>query len=294
VLAVVVCGLTLSQIGPRMVGARTRVQARAFWQLTTFLLNGTLFVLVGRQLRGALEGLTSFFARRCRPAGVADRPDGDRDPAGLVNTTPYVIRALDRRPAQRLRRVSARHRLPTGWAGFRGGVSPAAALAVPLTVPGRDLLVIITFGVILVTLLGQGLTLPAVLRWTDLPDDGGEARKQALNERAAAEAGLAALPEVADRLGVAPAVAERVRVDYEEHIHTLVAPPSTHEDLGVAAERVDHQDYERLRLALLADKRSAVLRLRDAREIDDIVLRRMQAQLDAEEVRLTSRTAEVE
>ena len=63
---------------------------------------------------------------------------------------------------------------------------------------------------------------------------------------------------------------------------------------AVAAERVDHQDYERLRLALLADKRSAVLRLRDAREIDDIVLRRVRAQLDAEEVRLTSRTAELE
>ena len=211
-----------------------------------------------------------------------------------VNTTPYLIRALDRRPQQRLRRLNARQRFPSGWAGFRGGVSLAAALAVPLSVPGRDLVVIITFGVILVTLLVQGLTLPAVLRWARLPDDGAEAREQALAERAAAEAGLAALPDVADRLGVAPAVAERVRVDYEEHIHTLDAPPSAHEDPAVAAERADHQDYERLRLALLADKRRALLRLRDAREIDDIVLRRVQAQLDAEEVRLTTRSAEIE
>jgi monovalent cation/hydrogen antiporter len=294
VLAVVVCGLTLSQIGPRTIGARTRVQARAFWQVTTFLLNGTLFVLVGLQLRGAVEGLTSVSPAGAAVAAllVALTVIGTR--LVWVNTTPYLIRALDRRPQQRLRRLNARQRFPSGWAGFRGGVSLAAALAVPLSVPGRDLVVIITFGVILVTLLVQGLTLPAVLRWARLPDDGAEAREQALAERAAAEAGLAALPDVADRLGVAPAVAERVRVDYEEHIHTLVAPPSAHEDPAVAAERADHQDYERLRLALLADKRRALLRLRDAREIDDIVLRRVQAQLDAEEVRLTTRSAEIE
>jgi monovalent cation/hydrogen antiporter len=294
VLAVVVCGLTLSQIGPRTIGARTRVQARAFWQVTTFLLNGTLFVLVGLQLRGAVEGLTSVSPAGAAVAAllVALTVIGTR--LVWVNTTPYLIRALDRRPQQRLRRLNTRQRFPSGWAGFRGGVSLAAALAVPLSVPGRDLVVIITFGVILVTLLVQGLTLPAVLRWARLPDDGAEAREQALAERAAAEAGLAALPDVADRLGVAPAVAERVRVDYEEHIHTLDAPPSAHEDPAVAAERADHQDYERLRLALLADKRRALLRLRDAREIDDIVLRRVQAQLDAEEVRLTTRSAEIE
>ena len=294
VLAVVVCGLTLSQIGPRMIGARTRVQAQAFWQVTTFLLNGTLFVLVGLQLRGAVEGLTSVSPAGAAVAAllVALTVIGTR--LVWANTTPYLIRALDRRPQQRLRRLSARQRFPSAWAGFRGGVSLAAALAVPLSVPGRDLVVIITFGVILVTLLVQGLTLPAVLRWARLPDDGAEAREQALAERTSAEAGLAALPDVADRLGVAPAIAERVRVDYEEHIHTLDAPPSAHEDPAIAAERADHQDYERLRLALLADKRRALLRLRDAREIDDIVLRRVQAQLDAEEVRLTTRSAEIE
>ena len=262
--------------------------------MTTFLLNGTLFVLVGLQLRGAVEGLTSVSPAGAAVAAllVALTVIGTR--LVWVNTTPYLIRALDRRPQQRLRRLNARQRFPSGWAGFRGGVSLAAALAVPLSVPGRDLVVIITFGVILVTLLVQGLTLPAVLRWARLPDDGAEAREQALAERAAAEAGLAALPDVADRLGVAPAVAERVRVDYEEHIHTLDAPPSAHEDPAVVAERADHQDYERLRLALLADKRRALLRLRDAREIDDIVLRRVQAQLDAEEVRLTTRSAEIE
>jgi CPA1 family monovalent cation:H+ antiporter len=294
VLAVVVCGLTLSQIGPRIVGARTRVQAQAFWQVTTFLLNGTLFVLVGLQLRGAVEGLSSVSLAGAAGQALIVALAVILTRLTWSNTTPYIIRALDRRPQQRLRRMSARHRLPSAWAGFRGGVSLAAALAVPLEVPGRDLVVIITFGVILVTLLVQGLTLPAVLRWANLPDDGSEAREQALAERTATEAGLTALPDVAARLRVGPAAAERVRVDYEEHLHTLVAPPAGHEDPALAAERADHGDYERLRLALLSDKRAAVVRLRDAREIDDIVLRRVQATLDAEEVRLTSRSADVE
>ncbi len=162
VLAVVVCGLALSQTGPRLVSARTRLQARAFWRLTTFLLNGTLFVLVGLQLRSAMQNLVSYSLVQavCDALLVA---------AAVVATlliwyytVPYIIRGIDRRPQQRLRRVGARHRFPSAWAGFRGGVSLAAALAVPATVvdgsrfPGRDLIVLVTFGVILVTLLLQG------------------------------------------------------------------------------------------------------------------------------------------
>lgn len=202
-LAVVVCGLALSQTGPRLVSARTRLQARAFWRLTTFLLNGTLFVLVGLQLRSAMQNLVSYSLVQavCDALLVA---------AAVVATlliwyytVPYIIRGIDRRPQQRLRRVGARHRFPSAWAGFRGGVSLAAALAVPATVvdgsrfPGRDLIVLVTFGVILVTLLLQGLTLPAVLRWARLPDDGAEAVEQQLADRTATQAGLAALPDVA-------------------------------------------------------------------------------------------------
>jgi len=86
-------------------------------------------------------------------------------------TTPYLIRALDRRPAQRLRRIGFRQRFPLSWAGFRGAVSLAAALALPEEtaagdpLPGRDLVIAVTFVVILFTLVVQGLTLPAIVRW---------------------------------------------------------------------------------------------------------------------------------
>ncbi|WP_433558561.1 Na+/H+ antiporter [Pseudonocardia xinjiangensis] len=294
VLAVVVCGLTLSQSGPRVIGARTRIQTEAFWRVTTFVLNGTLFVLVGLQLRGAVEGLssTSVPGAAAQALLVAAVVIGTR--LLWMNVTPYVIRAIDRRPQQRLRRVGFRQRQPMAWAGFRGGVSLAAALAVPQDVPGRDLIVLVTFGVILVTLVVQGLTLPAVLRWARLTDDGSEAREHALAERAATEAGLSALPAVAERLGVGPLVVERVRADYEEHLHVLADPTMPVEDPALAAERGQHADDQRLRAALIAEKRAAVVGLRDSRKIDDIVLRRLQSRLDAEEVRLSAPSADLE
>lgn len=293
VVAVVVCGLTMSQTGPRVVSAQTRLQAIAFWQVTSFLLNGTLFVLVGLQLRGAVEGLESYSPAEAVLAALAVAAAVIGTRLVWTNTVPYLIRALDRRPQQRLRRVGARQRLPAAWAGFRGGISLAAALAVPLTLvdgspfPGRDLIIVVTFGVILVTLVVQGLTLPAVLRWARLPEDGAEADEEQLAQRVATEAGLAALPSVAERLGVPQVVADRVHADYEAHLHTLATsdPGTDTEDDGSSAE---DEAYGRLRAALLADKRAAVVRLRDERRIDDIVLRRVQARLDAEEVRLSA------
>jgi Na+/H+ antiporter len=293
VLAVVVCGLTLSQVGPRVIGARTRLLTEAFWRVTTFVLNGTLFVLVGLQLRGAVEGLRSTSLAGAAVQALLISAVVIATRVLWINTTPYIIRALDRRPQQRLRRIGFRQRQPMAWAGFRGGVSLAAALAIPHDVPGRDLVVLITFGVILVTLLVQGLTLPAVLRWARLPDDG-IAGEQALAERISTEAGLSALPATAERLGIRPAVVERVRADYEEHLHVLADPLMPTDDPALAAERGEHADDQRLRAALIAVKRTAVVRLRDARKIDDIVLRRLQTRLDAEEVRLSAPAPEPE
>ena len=178
-------------------------------------------------------------------------------------------------------------------------MSLAAALAVPTVLvdgspfPGRDLIVIVTFGVILVTLLVQGLTLPAVLRFARLPVDTAMLAEEALAHRVATEAGMAALPATAARLDIVPEAAARVRADYEDHLHDLIDPSGPGVDDAPTPERVEREDYQRLRAALLADKRAAVVALRDARKIDDIVLRRVQAGLDAEEVRLAG-AADVE
>jgi NhaP-type Na+/H+ or K+/H+ antiporter len=176
VLAVVVCGLIMSQVGPRVGRADSRQLTVAFWTLSTYLLNGALFVLVGLEVQSATRGLTSIDLARglFAVAVVSAVVIGVR--FAWLFTMPYDIRALDRRPQQRLRRVGPRGRVVNGVAGFRGAVSLAAALAVPATVasgepfPGRDLIVFVTAGVIAVTLL-QGLVLPAVVRWARLPRD---------------------------------------------------------------------------------------------------------------------------
>jgi len=289
VLAVVVAGLLLSQSGPRLIPAAARVQSQSFWAVVSHVLNGALFVLVGMQLVTAADGLSS--ADLAQAVGWTAAAFGAVIGARMLwfHTTPYVVRALDRRPVQRTRRVSWRHRMPGAWAGFRGAVSLAAALGVPETTadgapfPGRDVIIFVTGGVILATLLIQGLTLPAVVRWARLPVDDGVEGERHHAEKVATRAALDALPVEAERLGLTGKVVAKLEAEYRMHAEALAEAGAEHPDDG----RPREADFDALRLAVLAHKRAAVVRLRDERTIDDIVLREVQAQLDAEEVRLT-------
>ena len=125
-------------------------------------------------------------------------------------TMPYVVRALDRRPEQRERRVGARVRIVMAWAGMRGAVSLAAALALPLEthagapLPERDLILFLTFAVILVTLVGQGLTLPYLIRRLGVQDDGAEEASEEMRARwIASRAALERIDELAGEDGPA-------------------------------------------------------------------------------------------
>jgi CPA1 family monovalent cation:H+ antiporter len=291
VLAVVICGLTLSQVGPRIVRADTRQQAQAFWGLSTFLLNSSLFVLVGLQFQQSVRNLTSVDVARAAVAAacVAAVVIGTRFAWGF--TTVYLVRAIDRRAVQRTRRVGARARVVTAIAGFRGAVSLAAALAIPETVasgapfPDRDLIVFITSGVIAVTLV-QGLLLPAVVRWARLPADTAMDEERKLAITVASEEAYRAIPELAERLGTDETVVARTRKEYEKHLQILRTDGEEAEDEPV---RRHEMDYAALRLELLGVKRAAVVRLRDERLIDDTVLRQIQQKLDVEELRLSRR-----
>jgi monovalent cation/hydrogen antiporter len=295
VVAVVTAGLALTQVPPTLIPARTRVQSRAFWNLTSYILNGALFVLIGLELHAVVSGPSA--ARLLAGSGIALL-------VALVvvgtrwvwsNTTPYLIRAIDRRPVQRQRRVGFRQRQPLAWAGFRGAVSLAAALAIPVSATGggslddRDLVLLVTFGVIVFTLVVQGLTLPAVVRWARLPADARETEEQRLAQREATRAALDAIEDRAADLGVPDEVWKQVHAGYEEHLRELDLKYAV---LDGGAEERDRDSLaaikaeRRLRLALLADKRRALAQLRHDRRIDDLVMTRMQNQLDAEEVRL--------
>lgn len=291
VLAVVVCGLLLSRLGPRTIGARTRVQAHAFWQLSTFLLNGALFVLVGLQLRSAVQALTSWSLGLAALAALLVTAVVSGTRMMWMYTVPYLIRLIDRRPSQRLRRMTARQRLPLAWAGFRGAVSLAAALAIPLTTtsgtpfPERDLLIVITLGVILATLIGQGLTLPLVLRHARYGHDHQFEDEVLHASHRMIESALDALPRLAAERGLPGPLVDRLRAEHEQRLHHLEI--AAHED-----DRADPGDQEKdLRLALLNTRRRELLRMQADRLIDDRVVLLVQAELDADELRITGAPA---
>lgn len=294
VLAVVISGLIMTQVAPRIIRAEHRTQALAFWPLATFLINGALFVLVGVELQYAVRALSR-----------ADLQDA-LIAAGVVSAvlvavrfaflfaSAYLIRALDRRPQQRLRRLSHRARVVSGLAGFRGAVSLAVALSVPQTLnsgdpfPDRSFIVFVTSGVILTTLVPQGLLLPVAVRWAKLPADTSVFEEHDLAETTAMEEAIKAMPQLAADLATAPTIVEWLRQEYEAHLASVRARSAGADDDPALSQ---HRDYVALRLALIAHKRATVVRLRDERRIDDTVLRRLQAVLDNEEVRLSGKAA---
>jgi CPA1 family monovalent cation:H+ antiporter len=151
--------------------------------------------------------------------------------------------------------------------------------------PGRDVIVFVTAGVIVVT-LAQALLLPTVVRWARLPRDTSVEQERHLAEVLASEGALAALPELAANVGADPDVVERLRRESEKHLRVLRA----NEEATVDEPALRHdQQYTALRLAVIAHKRATVLRLRDERRIDDTVLRQLQTRLDIEEVRMSRR-----
>jgi hypothetical protein len=285
VLAVVVCGLFMSQVTSRITGAVTRQIVVPFWALSTTVLSSALFVLVGLSAQSAFRELDSESTSRALVdvLVVAAVVIGVR--WVWLYTTPYLIRLLDRRPAQRLRRVSARGRTVNAVAGFRGAVSLAAVLAVPHTLesgapfPDRDLIVLITCGVILLSLL-QALFLPAVVRFARLPVDTSVDEELQFADEYTLDAAIEAIDTTARELGSGEKVVERVRHELDKQRKLLTAGGAEGDPI------VQHDDqYAHLSLALIGRRREALLELRDEQRIDDIVLRRVQARLDIEEMR---------
>jgi CPA1 family monovalent cation:H+ antiporter len=289
VLAVVTCGLFMARVAPLAISAQTRQQAMSFWNLTTFLLNGALFVLVGMQLPAVVDDLSSAALGTGVLVTAAVYVTVLLARFGFVTVTIYLIRAIDRRPQQRQLRTTARGRIVSTAAGFRGAVSLAVALAVPTTLQGgtdsaaRDMIVFVTAGVVVASLVVQGLALPHVIRWARLSEDTSVGEELRLAKRIATQAALERLPDIAAELGVDDDVVDGVRAEYEEHLAVAMADEQDGDPADSARRHGQNHD---LRLALIAVKRQSVVRLRDDRVIDDTVLRQIQSRLDIEEVRL--------
>jgi CPA1 family monovalent cation:H+ antiporter len=170
------------------------------------------------------------------------------------------------------------------WAGIRGGVSLAAALALPTTFPDRDLIIFVTFCVLAATLVAQGMTLPALIAAIRLPpDDGGAAREDSKARIRAAEAALARLEELVAEGVVHPDSADRLRGAYGFRVRRFQSRLDGDED-GEAEQR--SQRYQRVRRELLDAERGAVIALRNAGYINDEVMNRVQRDIDLEDSRL--------
>lgn len=322
VLAVVVAGLIVAYINPRISTAASRRQAAWTWPLGSFILNGSLFVLIGFEVQAVAHEIPGREIGWLLLVTVA---------AWLVllvvrfvfqTTSVMIIRLLDRRPSQRLRRTTYRSRIVSAVAGFRGAVSLAIALSVPLTttagaaLPGRAEIIFVTAGVIVLTLLVQGPLLPVVVRWAHLPDDTAMAQELELAERAITGAALTAVKELAHDHGVSPEIRDRLTRDYYEYLERnnervqarqqadVVDPADAMEGMDAASPvsartavleepaplpspRERDEEYTKLRIAVLDRKREVLYRLRREGVVDDAVVVQIQTRLDVEELRIT-------
>ncbi len=291
VLAAVTTGLYLGWRAPQLITPETRLQTYAVWEVLTFLINATLFILIGLQLPVILDGLRSLPAGEVAgyTAAVCATVIGVR--FVWMFTTPYVIRALDRRPAQVARRGDWRSRVVGSWSGMRGAVSLAAALALPLEtdagapLPGRDLILFITFALILVTVVGQGLTLPALIRRLGVhEEDGLEESEETRARLAASKAALTRLDEVAAEEWTREETVERVRALYRYRKRRFATRAGMIDDEDGIEDR--SLAYQRLMHVLFDAQREALVALRNEGSVSTEVLRRIEHELDLEESRL--------
>jgi monovalent cation/hydrogen antiporter len=283
VLAAVTTGLYLGWRAPQLASASTRLLGFSFWEVLVYLANAVLFILVGLQLHPILGGLAGTSVATLVGQALLVSAVVVAARLGWVFSVPYLVRLLDRRPGQRARRIGARERLVLGWSGMRGAVSLAAALALPLDFPMRNLILFLTFAVILATLVVQGLTLPTLIRRLRFADDGAEAKEELQARLAAAHAALDRLDELAAADWTRDDTVERLHNLYEFRRRRLKERAGIWEDGGAQDQSLA---YQRLVRELLVAQRQAIVRLRNQGEISNDVMHRIERELDLEDSRL--------
>ena len=294
VLATVAAGLFVSWNGPLLIPAATRLQGIFFWDLVVYLLEGIVFLVTGLQMRTLLDRADTILWQDLMFAVLLT--------VGVI----IVARFIWIYPATYLPRwlspsLARRDPLPPwqwvfslAFVGVRGVVSLAAALAVPLTAqigapfPYRNLILFVTFGVIVVTLVGQGLLLPSVVRWLGLGSHAAAEREREYKAELAAR--LAALKMAESRLEelaadrrLSPEVVAILRARHDYRAVRLPDPASSELDPALAAAE--------LRSELIAAEREYIFQLLRDGQITDEARRRMERELDLEEAGIASKKA---
>lgn len=282
VLACVAGGLYLRQSFSGAVSPATRLQARAVWDLLIFILNGVIFILIGLQL-GALRD--SVPAGQFVPVLVA---------GAWVSATAILVRFLWVPLAALIPRwlsgtLRERDPMPPwsglfliSWTGMRGIVTLAAALALPVTTstggpfPFRSEIILISFTVILATLVFQGLSLPPIIRLMHLKEDDGLEQEEAMAREHAATAALNRLDQVVTENWVSLEQVERVRLRYLQRLERLARASLAEEQMSNSTT----ESVQRLQHEAMTAERMALIGLRDNGTISDEVLHRLEQELD--------------
>jgi monovalent cation/hydrogen antiporter len=289
VLAAVTVSVYVGWYTPELTTPQTRLQGDAVWNILTFLLNALLFGLVGLQLRSILDSLSgrSTWTLIGDAAIVSAAVVGTR--LFWIYPATYVPRFLFRGVRERDPYPPWQYPTLIGWAGLRGAVTLAAALALPLTTrsgapfPDRDLLIYLAFCVILATLVLQGLSLPLVIRLLHLEEDGTAAKEETKARIYAARMAVERLEELAGEDWVREDTAERLRGLYRFRENRFSARYDDEDDGAIEQQS---QNYQRLRRELLDAERRAVVDLRRQGKINDDIMNLVQRDLDLEDARL--------
>lgn len=280
VLATVAAGLCAG-FWAKDLTPETRLRSRAVWDTGSFLLNGLIFILIGLQLLRIVPALAS------RPLGVLVAY------GVMISVAAIVVRFVWVFGAEQVSRVFTyaaaapmewRELFVVGWAGMRGVVSLATALALPLETPGRDILLFLTFCFILVTLVGQGLSLPWLVRALGLAPDAHAGTQERRAWRAAAEAAIDRIDQLLTEWPTHQPLLESLRTQYVHRASHLDAPPDGEADLNLGEQEL--LEHRQIRQAVLDAERQAVVDLRRRGALDDHAWRRVQRDLDLEALRL--------
>ncbi len=281
VLATVTAGLIAGRKAARVLSPNGRLMGQGAWAVLIFLINSFVFMLIGLQLPTVLQGLSAWTAADLVLMGAAVSCIVIVVRIVWVYPGTYVPRFLSAKIREREPRPSPQNVFVVAWAGMRGAVSLAAALALPLDFPQRDLITYLAICVIVATLVGQGLTLPWIIRRLGIVAGSGIDREEVMARQAAVSAALERLDGLADEFADHLELVEQLRARFEhEADHALPGP----DDEPDAAEQ-EQLDHQAIRMAVVAAQREAIIQLRDDGVIGDEALRRVERDLDLEAVR---------
>jgi len=292
VLACVAGGLYVRQHFSAIVRPVTRLQARAVWDVLVFVLNGTIFILLGLQLGALRQAVPPGQFEHLLIVGAVISALAIVVRLIWVPVAGWIPRAMSRALRERDPMPPWSYLFVIGWGGMRGIVTLAAALALPLTTaagapfPFRTEIILISFVVILATLVLQGLSFAPLIRLLRVEEDRGLEQEEMLARERAAAAALARLDELG-RDGrhhgrIIPEQHERLRDHYSRRAQRFAASGKVDPECTFEAAEADR----RLRYEALHAERTVLIGLRNDGTISDEVLHRLEHELDVESLRL--------